>query len=532
MGTVKDPNLWTLDDYKSCLLKAKNQEFGLKPKKRQSVAIVGAGMAGLTAGWLLDNAGFTVEIFEASQRVGGRVRTLREGFTSGLYMEAGAMRIPEEHELTLLLCDWFGLETIDFPEDSSKTLIYVNNVHDYMGNYLAGKSNFREPYSAPCKPAERLFMELIEGEDLNAAYFSNPAQRSELDKVSFGEFLRAFQKTGEGRRNPVTNNPLKIQMQLSDADIDLIGLVMGASQMRASLLEVMRDVYTIGKKKKQIRDGMDCLPRCFSGLDPKHGRTRELTTLNLSGLIHFNSRVMEIDRDKARYVLTYEHPITHSLRQSRAFDYVVLAAPFSALTHVRLDNILPRDRLHAIRNLHYENAGKIILEFSKRFWEGGKIKQIGSGGIKLQIDEGGRSITDLPIRWVHYPSPKKFPHTERGLLLASYNWGDDSLRWTSLGPNDRIRFALRDVAELHDVDQGDLEEIFVGGMSHSWTADEFAFGAFAIFEPFQETNLYEKIWRPHDQIHFAGEHTSLKHAWIEGAVESGIRAAEEIMQNS
>ena len=74
MGTVKDPNLWTLDDYKSCLLRAKNQEFGLKPKKRQSVAIVGAGMAGLTAGWLLDNAGFTVEMFEASQRVGGRVR--------------------------------------------------------------------------------------------------------------------------------------------------------------------------------------------------------------------------------------------------------------------------------------------------------------------------------------------------------------------------------------------------------------------------------------------------------------------------
>jgi monoamine oxidase len=65
-------------------------------------------------------------------------------------------------------------------------------------------------------------------------------------------------------------------------------------------------------------------------------------------------------------------------------------------------------------------------------------------------------------------------------------------------------------------------------MSHSWAEDGYAFGAFAIFDPHQETEIFEHAWRPHNGLHFAGEHTSLKHAWIEGAVESGIRAAIEI----
>jgi monoamine oxidase len=85
------------------------------------VAIIGAGMAGLVAAWLLQRAGFSVKVYEASQRVGGRVRTLREGFSSGLYAEAGAMRIPDHHILTKYLCDLFKLELVEFPEDDEHT---------------------------------------------------------------------------------------------------------------------------------------------------------------------------------------------------------------------------------------------------------------------------------------------------------------------------------------------------------------------------------------------------------------------------
>ncbi len=80
--------------------------------------------------------------------------------------------------------------------------------------------------------------------------------------------------------------------------------------------------------------------------------------------------------------------------------------------------------------------------------------------------------------------------------------------------------------------QGERGRLLVGGMSHSWAEDEYSFGAFALFEPYQEKELFENVWKFHDRIHFSGEHTSLKHAWIEGAVELGIRAASEVFKDA
>lgn len=73
------------------------------------VSIVGAGTAGLVAGFELARAGHDPLILEARNRVGGRVYTLR-GFAPGLYAAAGAMRIPRVHDLTLGHIEHFGLE--------------------------------------------------------------------------------------------------------------------------------------------------------------------------------------------------------------------------------------------------------------------------------------------------------------------------------------------------------------------------------------------------------------------------------------
>jgi monoamine oxidase len=61
-----------------------------------------------------------------------------------------------------------------------------------------------------------------------------------------------------------------------------------------------------------------------------------------------------------------------------------------------------------------------------------------------------------------------------------------------------------------------------------WHDDEFAGGAFALFEPGQQTLLHSLIVQREGRIHFAGEHTSLHHAWIQGAIESGLRVARDI----
>src|SRR6266699_7284465 len=81
------------------------------PKK---VLVVGAGLAGLVAGYKLNQASNDVTILEAQLRPGGRVQTLREPFSDGLYAEAGAARIPDNHDLTLHYVKHFGLTLVPF----------------------------------------------------------------------------------------------------------------------------------------------------------------------------------------------------------------------------------------------------------------------------------------------------------------------------------------------------------------------------------------------------------------------------------
>jgi monoamine oxidase len=85
----------------SATLSIIQEELTPKTDRPRKVIIVGAGMAGLVAACELLRAGHHPLILEARQRIGGRVYTLREPFTDGLYAEGGAMRIPRSHALTM-----------------------------------------------------------------------------------------------------------------------------------------------------------------------------------------------------------------------------------------------------------------------------------------------------------------------------------------------------------------------------------------------------------------------------------------------
>src|SRR5699024_2199970 len=95
------------------------------PKK---IIIVGAGIAGLVAASLLKKAGHNVIILEASDRAGGRIFTMRSDFTEELYFEAGAMRIPHTHNLTLEYIKKFNLPVNKFINDTPEDILYVKGI--------------------------------------------------------------------------------------------------------------------------------------------------------------------------------------------------------------------------------------------------------------------------------------------------------------------------------------------------------------------------------------------------------------------
>ena len=107
---------------------------------------------------------------------------------------------------------------------------------------------------------------------------------------------------------------------------------------------------------------------------------------------------------------------------------------------------------------------------------------------------GGATVTDLPIRRMNYPTPD--PTTSRGVLLASYTWGQDALQWGAMDEETRLEEALDDVARIHPR----IREVYEVGASHAWYGDRWARGAFALFAPEQQTELQADIVRPEGRI--------------------------------
>ncbi|HJS28690.1 MAG TPA: FAD-dependent oxidoreductase [Anaerolineales bacterium] len=451
-----------------------------QPSKPAKVLIVGAGMAGLAAADILLNAGHDPLILEAQTRVGGRILTVREPFVDGLYAEAGAMRLPRSHRLTLAYVDRFGLQTNPFTMDSPQAYYYFNGRRQRIADVRVD-------------PGLLLFELSLEEAGRSAADLWNQA----LDPL---RLMLREQGQGAWEAIAVDYDQYSVREFLelnrwSEGAIEMFGLLFNQEAiMNSSFMELLReelgDYYT---DMVQIEGGMDRLPRAFL----PHLRDR----------IRFGRRLAAVDQTPDEVVL---HLRTAGGREEVRGDFAILTLPTTALRHVEVLKPFAHRKQRAIRQLHYDASAKIFIQFGRRFWET-------DDGIF-----GGGSITDLAVRNVYYPEHGR--ETGRGVVLASYTWGEDAQRWGSLAPHDRLEQALENVTAIHP----QAAEAYEGGYSKMWHDDEFAGGAFALFDPGQQTLLHKHLIAPEGRIHFAGEHASLGHAWIQGAIESGLRAAEEI----
>jgi monoamine oxidase len=446
---------------------------------RKRVAVLGAGIAGLVAAYELKQQGHEVIVLEAQNRVGGRVLTCRE-FAPGLCAEFGAMRIPRSHELTLRYCRKFDLPMRPFVMGNPKGLVYVCGERMTMAE--AQRSPDRLPFDlAPHergKTADELWAHAIA--DIKALLDRDGPSAWEQIRAQFDQFsLYEFLKHRNFSRGAIEYYAV---MNFVEAD------------MNNAVMEVLReDLEGAYVDMQTIDGGMDRLPNAFY---------RELQEE-----LRFGTEVRAIDQTDAGVTV---HVKTEAGRFSVAADYCICALPFPCLRTVELTRPFSRDKMRAIRQLNYHASTKILFQVRHRFWEQ-------EDGIV-----GGATVTDLPIRRINYPPAS--PDSERGVLLASYTWGQDALQWGAMDPETRLEEALDDVARIHPR----IHEEYEIGTSYAWYADRWARGAFALFAPEQQTDLQAAIVQPEGRVHFAGEHCSLYHAWIQGALESGIRAAQEV----
>ena len=443
------------------------------------VIVMGAGLAGLVAAYELKQQGHEVIVVEAQNRVGGRVLTCRD-FAPGLYAEFGAMRIPKSHELTLKYCALFGLPMVPFVMGNPKGLVHVCGQRMTIAE--AQRSPERLPFDlAPHergKSCDQMWADAIA--DIKALLEQKgPAAwetiRAQYDQFSLYEFLK--------HRN-FSDGAIEYYAVMNFVEADLNNAVMEV--LREDLEGAYVDMQTID-------GGMDRLPNAFYAA--------------LQQEIRFGTEVRAIEQTDTSVTVQLK---TEAGGYAVTGDYAICAIPFPCLRTIELGRPFSHPKMRAIRQLNYHASTKILFQVRRRFWEQ-------EDGIL-----GGATVTDLPIRRMNYPSPT--PGTDRGILLASYTWGQDALQWGAMDPETRLEEALDDVSRIHPR----IREEYEIGTSYAWYADRWARGAFALFTPDQQTELQAAIVRPEGRVHFAGEHCSLYHAWIQGALESGIRAAREI----
>ncbi|MFM2245507.1 MAG: hypothetical protein RL071_1581 [Pseudomonadota bacterium] len=450
------------------------------PHDRAHVIVLGAGIAGLVAASELKRAGHRVTVLEAQHRVGGRVLTLRAPFSAGQWGEAGAMRIPAKHKLVMAYVERYGLRVRPFCSSNPAGWSLFRRQRRRLGDTL--RESHRLGFDLAGRELTQPFPEiwsLIVDPISEALDRDGPeafaALRARLQSVSLRDFLR-----GEG---------------WSDGAIEMYGLFAGfETLLYASAFEFLREfVAKLREQTVAIDGGMDLLPQAFLP--------------ELAGDIQYGALVTTLDQDE-RGVAVHVRGLGGP-RVVRG-DYAICTLPFSVLRHVEVVRPFSWQKQRAIRNIHYESATKIFFECRERFWET-------RDGIY-----GGASVTDLAIRNTYYPEHGRA--SGRGVLLASYSHGQDALRWGALPPHERHIQALENLGELHP----EAPSLVEAAASVVWSNDEFAGGAYAFFQPHQEALLHDHVIAPEGRYHFAGEHASLQHRWLQGGVESALRAAREI----
>lgn len=454
---------------------------GRRAAKR--VIVVGAGIAGLCAAYELSALGHDVTVLEAQTVPGGRVHTLRAPFADGLYAEAGASRIPTSHDLTLGYARLFGLPLVPFAPADIPSIRYAYG----QRTKIVPEAAFEWPAGVPAQqkrmtPPEvrRRYIDAL-ADQITSPFAGDwmPASLKQYDGITRDEYLRS-----EG---------------VSEAALHMMNLGSTPVARFRSFLDVLHEVAV--NRELRRRAGAD--DEQLLKIDGGNDRLPHAFAARLSDRIRYQCGVLRIEHDAQGARVFFR---SGGSNQSAHAGYVVCATPFSTLRSVEFSPPLTAAKRAAIARLPYHSVTRIYLQSRARYWMNEGLSGFAETDHPMEVwdstygQQGGRGIL---MSFIQGPKARELGRSSRA---------------------EQLRFGLKAIEDVYPGIRKNYERGFV----KVWDRDPWARGAVAYLLPGQVLSLEPHTARPEGRIHFAGEHASSLRGWMQGAFESGRRAASEV----
>lgn len=496
--------------------------------KNVKVAVIGGGLAGLSAAYELRKLGVDITIYEALEdRIGGRVYTYYFNGQEDLYNEFGPMRIPAIHETVWHYLRIFKLPTRPFIQFSPNNYVFFRGVR--VRNDRSGSNVMKNIYpkynlteSERRTTWQRLQSVGLERHLLNAP----PEVRAEIlqAKPFYNEKTLAW-----------SDNTSLRMMETAGLSQDAISLVSNFlpllyGNLYNSYIDYIQESYPVDLAYLyEIPGGMVKLPKAFYNSLHNPSPQKDYPDINTGclGKVEYKGgcwvKGISFDSYDQRVILTYEDIKTKNTIDKK-FDYVICAIPFSALRNIKLTPLFSNLKMRAIREVYYTPSQKTLLLCKERFWE--------EDGIV-----GGVSYTDLPIASISYPSDhakyiNNLPFKKPGVLIGSYNFSLDTTRLTNLPKDEFFAEVKREIEMVHGLRPGYLDNIVQDFKTVNWEKEPTFRGALTFFEP-EQKKLFQyamTLSEYNNRVFFAGEHISAVHRWMQGALQSGMKAANDLAE--
>ncbi len=354
---------------------AQSAPFALRGDgKGIKVAIVGSGLAGMTVAYELGKLGYACQILEARPRPGGRAHTIRRGtvseedgpqqvcnYDAGQYFNCGAMRIAYHHTTTLAYCRELGVPIETFALLSEAAFVYQTKTPGLKERRVRQ----REVNTDLDGYVSELLTKAVSSHAVDEVLTAEDRERLLAYLQRRGALVEGRYRGGQLRGPDPQPNPDGSARYTPLPIGELLGSNAGA---------YLDPGFQYQQSMLQITDGTSRLPETLAG--------------RLKEKIKYESPVQTIRHTANGVTLGYTDK--SGKPQQLTADYCVCALPLTVLA--KMDTDFSEERKKIFASTSYSAAGKMGLQFKRRFWE------------EDELIFGGASKTDMDIAQIIYPS--------------------------------------------------------------------------------------------------------------------------------